>query len=315
MPEPSPRSTLTTGQTTLLVVINMLWAGTSLAAKAALDHVPPLLLAFTRFSLAAILLYAWAVSRQVDLRVRRQDWGLFWGTGLLGITLTYLLSYAGLSRTTAADSALLHASEPVFLIILSVCLLRERLSWIKVIGVAAGLIGVLLITWHGPALQRLTTAASGDLLIACGLLAESLSVIIGKRLVASYPPLSVLTYQMLTGAILLAPGTIWQGMQDHWHLPDRIGGASVWPILGSLLYLVVPCTVFAYAVWYYLLERHAASDLGLLLFVQPVMGALLGIFFQHDTLTLGAVTGAVLVLLALALIRRPVAEADALPPA
>ena len=84
-------------------------------------------LAFARFWLAAVLLYALAGALRVDLRVARRDWGLFWAMGGLGLALTYLLYYVGVRQTTAADAALLTAAEPVFLAVLSVLLLRERL--------------------------------------------------------------------------------------------------------------------------------------------------------------------------------------------
>ena len=95
----------------LLIGINLLWAGSSLAAKLALHSIPPMTLAFTRFAIAALLMYGIAVAGKVDLRVARRDWGRFWAMGVLGLALTYLLTYVGLVRTTASNSALLHATE------------------------------------------------------------------------------------------------------------------------------------------------------------------------------------------------------------
>lgn len=299
----------------LLIIINALWGGSSLAAKVVLAQVPPLFLAFVRFALAAVLLYAMAGKQGVEMRVARRDWILFWATGVLGISLSYLLTYAGLRRTTAADSALLHAAEPVFVLLLSVGLLGERLWGRQALGIAGGLAGALLIASRGYH-PSVSGAAGGDLLIAAGLLSEALSVIVGKRLVTHYPPLTVLTYQMLTGALFLAPCTIWQGIQSGWRLPSDFGTwPTLWPVLMSLLYLIFPCTVFAYTIWYSLLGRHAASDLSVFLFVQPVFGAILGVVFQHDPLSGSTVAGALLILLALALIHRPAQAADVLPPA
>lgn len=103
----------------LLVGINLLWAGSSLAAKIALEHLPPMTLAFARFSLSALLMYAVALGLKVDLRVARRDWGAFWAMGVLGLALTYLLAYQGLALTTVTNLALLHATETVFLSVLA----------------------------------------------------------------------------------------------------------------------------------------------------------------------------------------------------
>jgi drug/metabolite transporter (DMT)-like permease len=310
MPVSAPRSVLLTPRTALLLVgINALWGGSSLAAKSALSAVPPFTLAFVRFSLSAVLLYTLAGVLRIDLRVARRDWGLFWAIGALGLALTYLLVYVGLARTTAADSALIHAAEPVFLAVLSVVFLRERMGRPKVLGVVVGFVGVLLVVAREG--FRLSGGTIGDLLIALGLVCESLAIIVSKRLIARYPPLTVLTYQMLTGAVILAPCAAWEGARHGWQLPVGLWSG---PVLLSLLYLILLCTVLAYTVWYGLLDTYAASDLSVFLFVQPIVGAALGVLFQHDPLTPTTIAGAVLVLLALGLLHRS-SLPDPLPPA
>ena len=289
----------------LLVGINLLWAGSSLAAKIALEHIPPMTLAFARFSLSALLMYAVALSLRVDLRVERRDWGAFWAMGVLGLALTYLLAYQGLALTTVANLALLHATETVFLSILAFFILKEAMPRAKVAGIFLGLVGVYLIIANGFTLTGFSRSIQGDLLIVLALAFEASSSIVGKRLVARYPAVSVVTYQMLSGAIALAPFSVFelvrQTAQGHFlTLPP----ASA---LFSLLYLIIPCTVVGYLVWFTVLDRHEASDLSVFLFIQPVAGALLGVYFQHDRVTAYTVVGALLVLAALVLInRRPV---------
>ena len=281
----------------LLVGINLLWAGSSLAAKIALLSMGPMTLAFTRFSLAALLMYAIALARKVDLRVARRDWGGFWAMGILGLALTYLLSYAGIERTTASASALIIAAEPVFLGILAFLFLRERLYPLKVAGIGAGLAGAYLIVAQGWHLPRVSGMVLGDLLIALGLMFEAGSSIVGKGLVARYPAVSVMTYQMTSGAIALAPFAVWELVRSgqSFTLPPA-------PALWSLLYLVLPCTVFAYTVWFTVLDKREASEMSVFLFIQPVAGAGLGAYFLGDKITAFTVAGAGLVLLGVACI-------------
>lgn len=283
----------------LLIGINLLWAGSSLAAKIALETIPPMTLAFARFSLAALLMYGVARVRRVDLRVARRDWGGFWAMGILGLALTYLLSYAGIQRTTASESALIIAAEPVFLGILAFFLLRERMYPLKIAGIVAGLAGAYLIVADGWHLPPLSGMVIGDLLIALGLLFEAGSSIVGKGLVARYPAVSVMTYQMTSGAIALAPFAVWELV--HRGSPLIMPPA---PALWCLLYLVLPCTVFAYTVWFTVLDKREAGEMSVFLFVQPVAGAFLGAYFLGDKITAFTVAGACLVLLGVALINR-----------
>ena len=308
--DPKRRTRLSPRAALLLLGINALWGGLSLAAKIALAHIPPMTLAFARFGLAAVLLYGLANFLRVDLRVARRDWGLFWAMGGLGLALTYLLYYVGVRQTTAAAAALLTAAEPVFVAILSVLLLRERLTALKIVGIAFGLCGVFLIVGRG-GLPLRGGAATGDLLITLGLVFEALAIIVGKGLAARYPAVTVSTYQMLTGATILAPFAAAEIGRTGWR---PVWDAASLPAYLSVLYLVLFCTVLAYTVWFLLLDRHSASDLSMFLFVQPVVGALLGVVFQHDPLTRTTLAGAASVLLGIALLNRFPPEPISLPP-
>lgn len=283
----------------LLIGINLLWAGSSLAAKIALQSIPPMTLAFVRFSLAALLMYGVALARGVDMRVARRDWSHFWAMGILGLALTYLLSYAGIERTTASESALIIATEPVFLALLAYFYLREKLTPAKIFGILAGLGGVYFIVANGWQLPRLSGMVIGDMMIALGLVFEAGSSIVGKGLVARYPAISVMTYQMTSGAIALAPFAAWELIYS-----GRVLTIPPAPALWSLLYLVLPCTVFAYTVWFTILDKRSAGEMSVYLFVQPVGGAFLGAYFLGDKITLYTLAGAALVLLGVALIHR-----------
>lgn len=286
-----------------------------MAAKLALgtpQHplLPPMTLAFIRFALAALLLYGVALWRRVDLKVARKDWSRFWAMGVLGLTSAYLLSYLGIQRTEASEAALIIATEPVFLALLSVVFLHEKLAAAKVLGIVAGLGGVLLIVTNGRWGGRLTGALLGDILIASGLIFEAFSSIVGKKLVARYPTSAVMTYQMTCGAIALAPLAVWEMI----HASPPLAIASI-PVAAwlSLAYLVIPCTVFAYTVWFSLLETRDASELSVFLFLQPVVGMILGAWLLHEGLSVPKVCGAALVVLAVGLINRRPNPPDAPP--
>jgi len=286
----------------LLVGINLLWAGSSLAAKVALVSIPPMTLAFARFALAGLLMYSVALWRGVDLRVARRDWRAFWAMGILGLALTYLLQYVGLSLTTVSNAALLHATETVFLSILAFIFLREAMPRVKVAGIIVGLFGVYLIIANGWRLPPFSGATEGNLLIAVALAFEAGSSIVGKGLVARYPILSVVTYQMLSGAVALAPFCVFELLRQsaQGHLMTLPPAPALW----SLAYLILPCTVLGYLVWFTVLDKHQASEMSVFLFVQPVAGAFLGAFLLGDRVTPFTVFGAVLVLLAVGLVNR-----------
>lgn len=296
----------------LLIGINLLWAGSSLAAKVGLQSIPPMTLAFTRFSVAALLMYGIALWRKVDLRVAKRDWGVFWAMGILGLALTYLLAYQGLRLTTASNFALLHATETVFLSVLAFLFLGEALPRMKLLGIGLGLTGVYLIIANGFVIQSFSHSAQGNLLIALALAFEASSSIVGKNLLARYPPLSVVTYQMLSGAVALAPFSLYEMMNQiaSGHPLALPPAGALW----SLLYLIIPCTVLGYLIWFSILDKTDASEMSVFLFIQPVAGAALGAYFLGDKITVFTIAGALLVLLAVGLVNRRSSQRETPPP-
>lgn len=302
-----------------LVGINLLWGGSALAAKLAMGSpqhpgLPPMTLAFARFSLAALSMYAVAKWLKVDLAVARRDWPRFWIMGVIGLAVTYLLSYLGIARTSVSDASLIIATEPVFLALLAFCFLREPLRPAKIGGIAAGLAGVYLIVNGGFLPRPFSGMVAGDLLIALGLTFEAGSSILGKGLVARYPAISVITYQMMSGAIALAPFSLWEMM--HTQAAHPLSLFTRPSTLLSLLYLIIPCTVLAYTVWFSILDKHEAGEMSVFLFLQPIVGTILGAYFFHDAVTRFTLIGAALVLTGIALINRrpPLPLAPPLPP-
>ena len=76
----------------------------------------------------------------------------------------------------------------------------------------------------------------------------------------------------------------------------------------SVAYLVLPCTVLAYTIWFMILDKRNAGEMSVFLFIQPVVGTLLGVWLLHDPLTAFKIVGAALVLLGIALLNgRPFA--------
>jgi drug/metabolite transporter (DMT)-like permease len=78
-----------------------------------------------------------------------------------------------------------------------------------------------------------------------------------------------------------------------------------WPAGLAILYLAVLPSVLCHLVWFSVIRRNGASLGAMSLFVQPVVGALLGILLLREPVTVGLVTGAVLIFVALYLTTLP----------
>ena len=301
----------------LAIVCNLFWAGAYVTGKLAIGTPEtagfgPFRAAFFRFGVAGLVLVGWGLLRAPDsLRLRKEDLPAFARLALLGMCLTYVFNYTGLRLSTGTAAALIMVTEPVWIALLAVVFLRERLTVLRGAGVVLGLTGALLVVISTQRPETAgTTAASavllGNLLMVASLLWEAGAVLTVKRLAARYSGRVIVTYEFLLGSLLLAPFAAW----ETWAQGPILPSPAAW---GAFLYLVGPCTLFAYTVWFVLLERADASELSIFIFLQPVVATVIGVL-RRDPFTAVTALGAVLVLAGVGAIMRAGARREEGPP-
>jgi drug/metabolite transporter (DMT)-like permease len=296
----SRASTLTPTTAALAVLCCLLWAGAYVTGKYAIgtEEAPgfgPFRTAFFRFGLAGVLLGIWGLWRDpTSLKIAREDWPAFGRLALLGMCLTYVFNYPGLDLSSGTAAALIMATEPVWIAILAVLFLRERLTLARLMGIVLGLTGAFLVVLSTQKPDAVGTTAGGkvmlgNILLVLSLLWESGAVLTVKKLTARYKGQAIVTYEFLVGSLMLAPFAAWEMVQRGPLHP----APSAWM---SFAYLLVACTLVAYTLWFRLLAQVDASEITVFIFLQPVIGTLIGIFWLHDPFTPVTFAGAALVL-------------------
>jgi drug/metabolite transporter (DMT)-like permease len=295
----------------LLVLANVLWGTSYVVAKVALEEVPPPLLGALRVILASAMLWPILIWRTWAERPSRRrliepialgDALRLGGLGLLGIGASYLLDYWGISLSTATDASLMIIGEVIFTALLAALIAHERLGFRKRAGVLVGIAGVLLLVLGnapvGQAGASSWARAAGDGLILACLLCESIYTVLGAGLARRYQPLTVLTLANTGSLLLWVPILLWYG------LTGRFPALSLAAMAG-VIYLAAVTSALCYLIWFSVL-RVAGSSVGAIsLFVQPLVGSLLGLALLGDPLTAALLGGAALIFVALYLMTVP----------
>lgn len=304
---------------TLALLCCLLWAGAYVTGKIAIGTTEapgfgPFRAAFFRFGVAGAILVLWGLWKDAaGLRIAREDWPAFGRLALLGMCLTYTFNYGGLALSTGTAAALIMATEPVWIALLAVLFLKERLTLPRFLGIVLGLTGAVMVVLStqrtgGGSTPAATQAMMGNLLMVLSLLWEAGAVLTAKRLTARYKGETIVTYEFLLGALMLAPFAAWEMYQRGPLHPT----AAAW---GSFAYLLIACTLIAYTVWFRLLALTDASELTVFIFLQPVVGTLIGVFLLHDPFSAVTLAGAALVLGGVwGITRQTVATPEADPP-
>lgn len=277
-------------------------------AKVLIHEIGPVSTAWARYFGAFIAYLAYRFVLGCSRRLRGKQSGLLpetfmwpdsWdeavNVALIGLTTCFfspLTQMIGLSSSTAVNNAILVALEPVFTVLFSALFLRERLTRLHLISFAVALLGFSLLSklvspslwskggWDG---------SMGDAIIAAAVAGEAMYSVFGKKLLGRHSESAIFGTALAVGAVCLSAVQLaWQGLPPIGELTWKGWLAVLW--IGPL------GTSVTYLYWLQALRRGVPiGSMALTLFVQPLVGALAGVFFLNEPLSILQVMGGMLI--------------------
>ena len=276
----------------LLMFVCLIWAVNIIIGKLVFSHmaVPPIYYAAIRFLLVAAVL-APLLRPLPDQFGRVAVVALLVGAGHFG------LLFVGLSASTPSSAAIVLQLGIPFTAILSVTVLRERMTTRAVAGTIVALAGVLLVIWNPDEAK----ASIGLVAIVGSTLSLSGGSILLKRLRSVEP----LRLQAWVGLISWLPLALASLALESGQVSTSLDGG--WPFLAALVFSVLVVTVWAHTSYYGLLRRYDANLIAPLTLAMPIIAVALGVVVTGDAVGIRQIAGSVIALagVALVLLGRP----------
>lgn len=280
------------GASLLLVIVMLVWGASVPVSKAAVAEVPPMLLAWLRFVIAAVLLWpAYRARRRAGAEAVGAK--VAFGLGLTGIALYYLGYNVGLLYTSASHAALIQSATPAVTLVLAAAWLRERFAPGAIAGVVLSIAGVLLIVSGRTAGAHAPDPLLGNLLIVGAVGAWSVYTILAKRS-AHLDPLVVTVATSLAGVVLLTPAIIVEFALGARPAMTTTGVAAV-------IYLGVVASALGYAMYGAALRTLGAAQAAVYINLLPVVAVASAALMLGERIDARTLAGGAAVLLGVAL--------------
>ncbi len=266
--------------------------------RAVHGEVPPLGLAFWRWSVAALVLLpvSWARLRR-DWRDYRAHLGTLCLLGCL-VTGSTALVLVALNFTTAINAALLNSIQPALVVTLSFLFLKERVTRVQLLGILAAMSGVLTVLtqfqWSALAAFRIN---GGDILVLfamCGLAAYA---VILRRIPNSLGAAESLFLMLVAGSLALLPLYL---VETAIYRPVPLTQTAVSAIL--ILALLVSC--IATLFWNISTQIVGPRNASMFMNLVPVFGSVMAVFLLGEAFELFHLAGICLVCLGIMLVIR-----------
>jgi drug/metabolite transporter (DMT)-like permease len=260
----------------LLAAANLFWAGNIVLARGLAGHVPPISLAYWRWTGAFIVAVGFAWPRlKTDLPVMLRHRKMMLLLAATGIASYNTMSYIGLNTTTALNVLLLQSASPLIIIVWAYALFRETPTPRQTAGVLVSLAGVAAIAAHG-SLEQLANLRlnHGDLWVLTALLIYGAYCVMLRKRPAVHP-LSFLVTAMGIGSCMMLPFAV-----AEYATGARIEGGL--PAYLGIAYTAVLPSFVAYLFFNRGVELIGAGPAGQSMHLMPLFGSVLAVLFLHE---------------------------------
>ncbi|MGP8033076.1 MAG: DMT family transporter [Steroidobacteraceae bacterium] len=269
-----------------LTLLGAIWGGSFLFMRVAAADFGPLPLVEARLALGGLMLtpFLWRARAQFSARL----WLRIAGIAAINSVIPFALFAWGAERAPAGIGAITNAMTVMFTVLVACLFFGERISARRLIGLAAGFIGVAVLASGKTGGASVWPAAlAGTAASVC----YGFGINLVRRYLTGYPSAAVAAANLLAGSVLLAPLALYT-----W--PARTIPAASWV---SAVLLGVLCTGAAFVLYYRLIARIGAARASTVTYLIPLFGVIWAWLLLDEPLTASMAFAGALILSGVAL--------------
>ncbi len=210
--------------------------------------------------------------------------------GLFGMSINIAAFIAGLDYSTPVNSSILIIISPIFVVILSFFIFKNKINFIKILGIILGFIGAMILILTADSNSSIgRNIPLGNFLFIVNSISYAYYLIIVKPMAEKYDLITLFKWLFLIGLIFNFPLGINQFLDVDWaNLP-------LWEAVLPMVFVVVGTTCMTYFLNGYALSKITSTEVAVFMYLQPIIGILFAIFTKSDTITLIMFVASVLI--------------------
>jgi drug/metabolite transporter (DMT)-like permease len=263
-----------------MVLSTFFWAGAFIAGKLSVPFIPTFTLTFLRFSIATFILYFVVKSKdKSNYKLTKKDIPIFLFTGIVGMFGYHIFFFTALKYTTAINSSVIGATNPIITTILCIIFLRDKITFKRAIGIILSFTGVFLTitnadlsTIHNLSLNK------GDLLMLIAVCMWAAYSVFSKKVMHKFSPLILTFYSFLFCTVLLIPFVLYE---RPWLL---MGQVPYYSFL-AVVYMSIFASVIGYLVQQMSIKQIGPSKTSIFINLVPIFSIVLSVIILKESIS------------------------------
>lgn len=214
-------------------------------------------------------------------KIERKDLFRLLAAGFFGVAANQILFFEGLNITTPISAAVIMTTNPIMVLSLSAIFLKVPLNLAKILGIAVGISGALVLISKGGSLAAVFREGEslGNLLVMLNALSYASYLVVVKPLMAKYKPLTVIYWVFTMGVLFVVPAGWSQFTEIEWATMPSV-------IYAEVGFVIVGTTFLAYLLNIYALKTVSSTTVSFYIYLQPLIAGVSAILLGKDQLEL-----------------------------
>ena len=275
----------------LVILLGLFWGSSFFFVEMLLKYLSPFMIVYLRVSIASIFLIVFIIIRGTKFKLSLKNLFNLFIMSLLNNIFPFLLITFGQQTTTGGLASILNANTSFIGILLaSLFLPLERLNFYRLIGVSIGVLGVIIAIGYQNIIQ-LNDNDLGKYLILIATLSYGFAGVWGKLKLQNFTPIIAATGMLTMSTIILTPYAFTMHLEEIYSLNFFI--------LKYAFVFAIICSVFAYFLYFKILESAGAGNLLICTIIIPPSSIFLNAFILDQIITFNECLGLIIIILGL----------------
>lgn len=265
----------------LMLGANVMWGLMSPVAKFVMvgGAVTPLVVTDLRITGAMVLFWIASFFQKPE-RVAPKDLLKLLGASLLAIVFNQGCFIFGVGLTSPVDASIITTSMPLLAMVLAAIYLKEPITGKKVLGIAVGATGALLLILGSHQVSEAKAAGNhyiwGDLLVLLAQFSYALYFVLFKNFVNKYSLITIMKWMFTYAFICALPFSYNDLLHTEWKSLQNTE-------IGALVFIVVGSTFISYVLIVIGQKNLRPTVAGMYNYVQPLVASIVAVCWGMDT--------------------------------
>lgn len=232
-------------------------------------------------------------------KIELSDFGYIFLAALFGAALNMLTFFKGLSLTTPINASVIMVMVPIIVFALSILFLKEKLIKHRVVGAVVGLFGaIVLITYGKSSAVNAPNIFMGNIYVFINATLYAFYLIVVKKLINKYNPLSFVKWMYLFGLLIVIPFGYHELFEIEWSvLPTNI--------IYKILFIIICTTFLTYLFNLLALTKLKPTTVSAFVYLQPVVASVFALSLGSDSISTVKIIASVFIFIGVYLVSKP----------